>query len=131
MKEPHWITKAAALAMHNRQLAEHGGGDGVRDEGLLESALARAQNLFFYSDDPVTYPRMAAAYAYGIATNHPFVDGNKRTAHVAARTFLLLNGYNLIASQEEKYKIIYDLAAGEIDEDTLAKWFEENSEKVD
>lgn len=130
MQEPHWITKEAALAMHSRQLSEHGGGDGVRDEGLLESASARAQNLFFYSDDPVPYSRMAASYAYGIATNHPFVDGNKRTAHVAARAFLLLNGYNLVASPEEKYQMIYDLAAGTVDEETLAIWFAENTEKM-
>ena len=130
MKEPHWVIKEAALAMHARQLAEHGGGDGVRDEGLLESVLTKPQNLFFCADDPVDISRMAASYAYGIATNHPFIDGNKRTAHVVARTFLLLNGYNLIASQEEKYKTILALAAGEIDEDTLAAWFTENTEKI-
>ncbi len=130
MQEPHWISKDAALSMHNRQLAEHGGGDGVRDETLLESALARPQNLFCYSDKPVNMARLAASYAYGIATNHPFVDGNKRTAHVVARTFLLLNGYNLIASQEDKYKTILALAAGEMDEETLARWFVENTEKL-
>ena len=130
MQEPHWITKMGALAMHDRQLAEHSGSDGVRDEGLLESALGRPQTLFLYSDDPVTVPRMAASYAYGIATNHPFVDGNKRTAHVVARTFLLLNGYNLIASKEDKYQTIYDLAAGNLTEEELAKWFEDNSEQL-
>jgi death-on-curing protein len=130
MQEPIWISKEAALAMHNRQLAEHGGIEGVRDEGLLESALARPQNLFVYSDTAVTIPRMAAALAYGIATNHPFLDGNKRTAHVAARAFLLLNGYNLEASQEDKYTTIYRLAAGEITEDALSEWFEKNSKKT-
>jgi len=126
VSEPQWITKEIALAMHARQLAEHGGLEGMRDEALLESALARAPNLFFYADEPVSMARLAASYAYGIATNHPFLDGNKRTAHVVARTFLLLNGYNLIASQEDKYQTIMDLAAGKMDEAALAKWFEDN-----
>ncbi|MCF8495613.1 MAG: type II toxin-antitoxin system death-on-curing family toxin [Alphaproteobacteria bacterium] len=118
-----------ALAMHNRQLAEHGGLSGVRDEGLLESALARAQNLFFYADKAVDMAALAAAYAYGIATNHPFLDGNKRTAHVAARTFLRLNGYDLQASKEEKYLTVMALAAGKLDEAALAQWFRENTVK--
>ena len=130
MQEPYWILKEAALAMHSRQLAEHGGLDGIRDQSLLESALARAQNTFFYSDEPADMTVLAAAYAYGIATNHPFVDGNKRTALVVSRTFLLLNGYNLVASQEEKYRAIIKLASGEWGEDALAAWFAENTEKV-
>ena len=130
MQEPHWILKDVAMAMHDRQLAEHGGGTGVRDESLLESELTKPQNVFLYSDEPVSMPRLAASYAYGIATNHPFVDGNKRMAHVIARTFLLLNGYNLTASQEEKYKTIYDLAAGKINEKTLTQWFEKNAKKI-
>lgn len=130
MQEPFWITKEAALAMHERQLAEHGGISGIRDNGLLESALARPQNLFVYSDTAVSIPRMAAALAYGIATNHPFLDGNKRTAHVAARAFLLLNGYNLEATQEDKYLTIYKLAAGDLTEDSLSDWFEKNSRKI-
>lgn len=130
MKQPHWIDKSVALAMHERQLAEHGGLAGTRDETLLESALAKPQNLFFYANDPVDMTRLAASYAYGIATNHPFVDGNKRTALVVARTFLLLNGYNLVASQAEKYKAIIALASGEWDEDALAAWFKENTVKV-
>lgn len=127
MKEPLWIDKAAALAMHNRQLAEHGGGAGVRDEGLLDSALARAQNLFLYSEAPVSLARLAASYAWGIVTNHPFIDGNKRAALVVSRTFLLLNGYNLVATQEEKYKAIIGIASGAWDEDRLAAWFEANT----
>lgn len=129
MQEPHWITKDAVLAMHERQLAEHGGGSGIRDEGLLESALGRPQNLFVYADTSVSVINMAASYAYGIATNHPFVDGNKRTALVVARTFLLLNGYNLEASQEDKYTAIIKLAAGEWDEKALAQWFADNTVK--
>ncbi len=130
MQEPYWIPKESALAMHERQLAEHGGLPGVRDEGLLESALARPRNLFFYSEKPVDMPRMAASHAYGIATNHPFIDGNKRTALVVSRTFLLLNGWNLAASQEEKYRTIIALAAGQLDEDALAEWFAGNSRKA-
>lgn len=129
MQEPHWIGKAAALAMHARQLAEHGGLDGVRDEALLESALARAQNLFFYSDTPVDLPRMAAAYAYGIATNHPFIDGNKRTALVVSQTFLMLNGYEFTGSFPEEYEIFIKLAAGDLSEDALAAWFIKNTKK--
>jgi len=116
--------------MHDRQLAEHGGGEGVRDETLLESALARPQNLFLYSDTHMSIPRMAAAYAYGIATNHPFVDGNKRTALAASQTFLILNGYIFSGDYAEEYEIFYNLAAGKIDEETLAQWFEDNSEAV-
>ena len=87
-----WLRVDAVLAMHKRQIAEHGGGDGVRDIGLLESALARAQNILAYEPD-ADIARLAAAYGFGIAKNHPFVDGNKRMALVATRTYLLLNGY--------------------------------------
>ena len=129
MQEPIWITKEAALAMHERQLAEHGGGAGVRDEGLLESALSRPQNQFFYKDEHVSIFDMAAAYAYGIATNHPFVDGNKRSALAVAQTFLALHGYWFSGSFEEEYDVFIKLASGVIDEETLATWFEKNSEK--
>lgn len=130
MKEPVWIDKASALAMHDRQLAEHGGLSGVRDKGLLEFALAKPQNVFFYSGEPVDMTRLAASYAYGIATNHPFLDGNKRTALVVARTFLILNGWNLVTTQEEKYKTILALAAGTLSEEALAQWFKDNSGKI-
>ena len=124
MQEPIWVTKAMAMTIHERQLAEHGGASGVRDDTLLESALARAQNIFFYGDARATFPAMAAAYAYGIATNHPFVDGNKRTALVASRLFLKLNGFDIEATREEKYDTFYNLAAGNITEEALAAWFE-------
>jgi death-on-curing protein len=127
MQEPIWITKEIALAMHDRQLAEHGGGEGIRDEALLESALARPQNLLAYSDSNVSIPRLAASYAYGIACNHPFVDGNKRTALVVSQTFLALNGFKFIGSFPEEYEIFIKLAAGQIDEETLAAWFEKNA----
>ena len=129
MQEPHWITKEAALAMHERQLAEHGGGSGMRDEGLLESALGRPQNLFVYADTSVSIVDMAASYAYGIATNHPFVDGNKRTALVVSQTFLALNGYEFNGSFETEYDVFIKLAAGEWDEKTLAGWFADNTIK--
>jgi death on curing protein len=116
-----WLPKGAVLAMHARQLAEHGGGTGIRDEGLLESALQRAQNKFEYENPDVA--DLAAAYAYGIAKNHPFVDGNKRTALVAARTFLLLNGFQITASKEDRANTFLALASGELSETDLASWF--------
>jgi death-on-curing protein len=117
-----WVREDVVLALHLRQLAEHGGGEGVRDDGLLRSALARPQNLLVYGDPPPDLASLAAAYAYGIARNHPFVDGNKRTALVVARLFLLLNGVNLVATQEEKYLTFLKLAAGELSEGELTNW---------
>lgn len=126
--EPVWVLKSAVLAFHLRQLTEHGGGEGVRDEGLLDSALDRPLNKFAY-EDPDLFT-LAASYAYGIATNHPFVDGNKRTAYVTALTFLRLNGFRVDASQTEKYDIFIRLAAGEVGESELARWFRENSKAL-
>ena len=124
---PVWIEKRVVLAYHDMQLAEHGGSTGVRDEGLLESALARPQNVAAYADDVPTLYRLAAAYAFGIARNHPFVDGNKRTALVAAIAFLERNGLAFAASQQEAYLTFYDLAAGKLSEEELTAWFEKNS----
>jgi death-on-curing protein len=107
--------------MHARQLAEHGGGVGVRDEALLESALQRAINKLDYEHPDVA--DLAAAYAYGIARNHPFIDGNKRTALVASRTFLLVNGYQISASKEDRLKTFLSLAEGSLSEEDLAAWF--------
>ncbi len=116
-----WIATEVALAAHAEQLAEHGGGDGIRDAGALESAMARPQNLAEYGEpDPAA---LAAAYAFGIARNHPFVDGNKRTAAVISETFLMLNGYTLSASDAEVVVAFVSLAAGELSEDELADWF--------
>lgn len=120
MENFKWLPKGAVLAMHARQLAEHGGGTGIRDEGLLESALQRPQNKFEYETPDIA--DLAAAYAYGIAKNHPFVDGNKRTVIVAARTFLLLNGYQITASKEDRANTFIALAAGELSETDLANW---------
>ena len=110
-----------ALAVHDRQLAEHGGGEGVRDPGALESALARPRNRWAYGETDLC--RLAAAYAFGIARNHPFVDGNKRTAWIAARSFLILNDGNLNCAREEAVRLVERLAAGELSEDELADSF--------
>jgi death on curing protein len=116
-----WLTADSVLAMHARQLAEHGGGVGVRDEGLLLSALQRPQNKASYETPDVA--DLAAAYAYGIARNHPFVDGNKRTALVASRSFLLINGYQIGASKEDRLNTFLALASGDLSENQLAIWF--------
>ena len=117
-----WISKPLVLAIHDRQLAEHGGGSGVRDDGLLDSALAKPQQRFAYGDPPPDLADLAAALAFGLARNHPFVDGNKRTAHVCYRTFILLNSGELIAEQEEKYLAMLQLADGSLDEAGFAAW---------
>lgn len=130
MSEIVWIDKHETITIHAQQLSEHGGGDGVRDEGLLESALARAQNLLAYSEDAPSLARLAAAYGFGIARNHPFVDGNKRTALVVTLTFLLVNGLAVTAPREDRYFIFYDLAAGKLSEEELAQWLEVNTEPV-
>lgn len=121
--EPEWISEEDTMAIHERQLAEHGGGSGIRDVGLLQSALARPQNAFHYNQ-VISLSRLAACYGYGIAKNHAFVDGNKRTAYVVMRTFLLINGFTLNATREDKYLTMYRLAAGELSEDQLADWLD-------
>ena len=124
-----WVALAVAEAAHAEQLAEHGGGEGVRDPGLLASAMARPQNLALYGPvdgDGPDAAALAAAYAFGIARNHPFVDGNKRTAAVVSETFLALNGYSLAASDAELVVAMVALAAGELDEEALADWFRQH-----
>lgn len=119
--EPIWLDATDALAIHDRQLAEHGGGVGVRDMGMLESALGRPVNQWHYGeDDPAA---LAAAYAFGVARNHPFVDGNKRTAWVLARLFLAINGHSITFAPEDAIRTVLALAAGELAEDELADWF--------
>ena len=117
-----WIDRRLALAIHDRQLAEHGGSSGVRDENLLESALARPQQLYAYGDPPPDLADLAASLAYGLARNHPFVDGNKRTAYVVCRTFLALNGAELVATLEEKYLTILTMAEGKLKLEEFAAW---------
>lgn len=122
MRKPVWLHEAVIEAVHLRQLSEHGGAAGVRDAGLLASALARPQQLFAYGGDEVTLPALAAAYGYRLARNHPFVDGNKRTAFVATLLFLRLNGHDLMATPEERYATFLALADGSLSETQLAAW---------
>ena len=117
-----WITRALALAIHERQVAEHGGDAGIRDEALLESALARPQQLHSYGDPPPDLTALAASLAFGLARNHPFVDGNKRTAGVACEAFLVLNGAALQASNQELYPVYLGLAEGSLPEADFAAW---------
>ena len=131
MKEPVWLQKELVKAIHDRQLAEHGGGSGVRDEGLLESALARPQQLFAYGGTDVDMPALAAACAHGIARNHAFVDGNKRTAYVSCRTFLVINGWDLVAPPEERYAIFLAMATGELSEEQFTEWLRRNTRPLD
>ena len=127
MSEPIWIRQDVVLAMQEEALALHGGPEGVRDMGLLESALARPKNLFAYSEDNPSLARLTASYAKGIVANHPFVDGNKRTAFTVSVTFLRLNGLKLTATKEDRVLTFWSLAAGEITEDQLAEWFQRNT----
>ena len=128
--ETNWITPDITLALHDRQLAEHGGQAGVRDESLLLSALARPQQLLAYGDPSPDLCAMAAAYAYGIAKNHPFLDGNKRTAFVVYRLFLKWNGIELNAEKSERYATMLALAAGEMTEENFTTWLRENTAPI-
>jgi len=120
-----WIDSAVLLAVHDEQLAEHGGAAGTRDMGLFESAIARPQQLAHYGEPDAT--ELAAAYAFGIARNRPFVDGNKRTAFVAAELFLALNGLELIAEDVDCVVTMLAVAAGQMDEATFARWLRDHS----
>jgi len=117
-----WISLTLALAIHDRQLAEHGGGNSVRDEALLDSALARPQQRHAYGDPPPDLADLAASLAYGLARNHPFVDGNKRTAAVACEVFIRLNGARLHAEDVDLYPQYIGLADGTLDEAAFADW---------
>jgi death-on-curing protein len=123
---PIWMEKEEVLVIHDLQLVEHGGAEGIRDEGLLDSALARPKNLLAYGRT-VSLTRMAAAYAFGIASNHPFVDGNKRTALVVSLTFLEINGIEISSTQEDIYMIFWLLAQGKLSERELAAWLDRHS----
>ena len=122
MSEPVWVREDVARAVHRRQIAEHGGLDGVRDPGLLTSALEPPKSLLAYGDPAPDLAALAAAYAWGVARDQPFTDGNKRTALVLLRLFLRLNGADLMASGAEKYDTMMRLAAGEMSEEALAGW---------
>ena len=119
-----WVSLDVATAAHAEQIAEHGGGEGIREAGLLESAMARPQNLALYGQPDLC--ELAASYAFGIARNHPFVDGNKRTAAVVSEAFLALNGGTLLATDAELVVAFIALAAGELSEDELTAWFRDH-----
>jgi death-on-curing protein len=121
MKEPRWIDHRALLLLHSASLTEHGGLEGVRDEGLLESALKRPQNKFTYEDGCDVFD-LAAAYGFGLARNHPFHDGNKRAAFLAVGLFLAINGYRLVADQMDAIQTMLSLAAGQVTEKSFADW---------
>ena len=123
-----WLPRDVLLAVHEEQLAEHGGPVGVRDAGLLDSALARPEQQAHYGAPDVA--DLAAAYAFGLVRNHPFVDGNKRTAYVAAELFLVLNGYAMTATDESATLTTLSLAAGDIDEATFADWLRRHLQRL-
>lgn len=122
-----WLSRELVIAIHDRQLAEHAGSAGLRDNNLLESALARPQQLLSYSNPTADICQLAASLAYGVARNHPFIDGSKRTAWVCCRTFLALNDYEMHADQLAKYKNILGLAEGLITEAEFADWLREHT----
>ena len=127
MKEPKWLKHNAVSHVHNLLLAEHGGPGGTRDDSLLKSALDRPKNKFGYEAE-CTLHDLAAAYTFGIARNHPFVDGNKRTAFVCGALFLELNGFTVTASEPDTVVTMEAVAAGTIDELQLAEWYRSNSD---
>lgn len=118
---PRFLSVELARVIHDRQLAEHGGLDGVKDDGLLDSAMARPLNKYSYGEEDLC--ALAAAYAFGIARNRPFADGNKRTAWVMARLFLRLNGVTLAYDKADAIRMVLALAAGELSEESVAQWF--------
>jgi death-on-curing protein len=124
---PRWIDLSVVLAIHEQQIAEHGGSLGIRDLGMIESALGRPQNLLLYNDPDIF--GLAAAYGYGLAQNHGFIDGNKRTAYVVTRLFLILNGYDISASAVDKVVTFEKVGKGEIDQAALASWLRSHSKE--
>jgi death-on-curing protein len=125
-REPVWIEKQAIVSLHDRSLALHGGPTGIRDEGLLESALQRPINRFIYEAETDILV-LAATYAVGLASNHPFVDGNKRAAYAALILFLALNGRPLQADKVDAIKTMLGVAAGDVDIDALTNWLRDNT----
>lgn len=126
MSEPKWLSELAVMFLHVESLARYGGRGGLRDVGLLQSALARARNLYVY-EGVKEVQRLAAAYGFGIARNHPFVDGNKRTAFFAIGLFLLKNGYVLDTHDTEATQAMFALASGELTEEELVEWIRRHS----
>ncbi len=121
MKEPIWVLESVVVALHEEQLKEHGGASGIRDPGALQSALHRPKDLFAYGSPDLA--DLAGAYAFGLARNHPFTDGNKRISNVVSETFVLLNSRDVDATDEERVRMWLALASGEINEGAIADWF--------
>jgi death-on-curing protein len=130
MDEPVWLSREVVDHMHAQLIREHGGSYGTRDEGLIDSALARPRQRWAY-DEAADLPALAAAYAFGLAMNHGYVDGNKRVAFAAAGVFLHSNGLRLIAPEPEAYAVVVDLASGELSEADLARWLRASVDAVD
>lgn len=124
MSEPFWLTRQIIEAIHDEQLAIHGGAGGLRDEGMLESALDRPRNKWSY--ESAELPELAASHAFGIARNHPFIDGNKRTSLLALYTFLGINGIDFVVLEADAAAMILALAAGEVSEESLTRWIRDN-----
>lgn len=124
MNEPEWLTVTMIVAIHDEQLAIHGGLAGMRDGALLESAVDRPRNKWAY--ESAELPELAESYGYGIAKNHPFADGNKRTSLLAIYTFLGINGIDFIAAEADAAAMIFSLAAGEVSEESLTRWIRDN-----
>jgi len=129
MSEPICLELDAVLALHDMQLAAFGGASGLRDAGLLESAVCRPRNVLCYATATPSLARLAASYAFGLVQNHPFVDGNKRTGLVVSFTFLKLNGQRITASEEDAYRTFLALASGALSEEALTDWMAENSQQ--
>ncbi|MGK7919242.1 MAG: type II toxin-antitoxin system death-on-curing family toxin [Trichodesmium sp.] len=125
MKEPIWISETIAKAIHGDQIIQHGGSPGIRDENLLSASLARPRHLFTYGQPNVF--ELAAAYGYSLAKNHPFIDGNKRTAFAVMATFLLVNNYLLEVPEVEVVTMMEQLASGAENQESLGRWLAENS----
>lgn len=129
MSEPRWLSELSVVLLHAESLAEHGGGEGLRDGGLLQSALARARNLYSY-EGITEIERLAAAYGFGIARNHPFLDGNKRAAFLVIGLFLLRNGYALEADEAEATRTMFAVASGVLSEEELVVWVRQHTSAI-
>jgi death on curing protein len=127
--EPRWVSRAVVLAIHDEQLAEHGGASGLRDEGLLDAALARPLTVFHY-DQNAGMAHLAAAYALGLAKNHPFMDGNKRLSLTVTETFLLLNGHQLVADDADCLHVWLGMASGTLSDEEFTGWLQAHVEPV-
>jgi death-on-curing protein len=128
MKEPQWVLRETVLGLHEQSLSEHGGASGIRDEGLLDSALGKPPNLYAYGNPSPNHFDLAASYAFGLVKNHPFLDGNKRTAFVTCILFLHLNGWHFKAEEADAAIRTLALAAGDMTESAFATWLEINSQ---